>query len=296
LTGGRARTKTAKVKPLADVHVLFGSPIGRVLDFRCKDPDTGTPQYEYQPRYGVVFTRSGAYECRVGREVACVHSGLLLLDNAGTERVVKHYGELRDQCTDIEFEPALFEANEMGRAMRFSRLTLRATPQLEALHQLIIEASTGAAALPTLHVDLLLVDLLRVIQWTLHSTPDNQLRLDRKSREYYLGSIDRAKNFMRSRFREDISLAAIARVAGISPFHFSRVFKAFTGSAPHRYLVQLRLEHAGTFLRNTRLSVTEICFDSGFASLEHFLAMFRQRFGCTPRQYRTMSTTALMRR
>jgi AraC-like DNA-binding protein len=285
------------VQPTAKISVLYQSPIGRVLDFHCTEPPTARPQPEYQSEYGATFTKRGAYECRVGRQSACIHSGLLLLTNRDTERVVKHFGALRDDCIDITFVadlmPAMAREHRLVRPRKssvtggFKRLTLPVTSELEALQALIVTASTHRVGVTALEVDHLLLDLLRVIDKMLGGETVRATPLDRKSREFYLENIDRAKNFMRTRFPENISLAAVARVAGISVFHFSRLFKAFTGRAPHQYLLQLRLEHTRALLRNTRLSVTEICFVSGFASLEHFLAMFRSRYGLSPRQYRT---------
>jgi AraC family transcriptional regulator len=281
------------MEPLADVHVLYRSAVGRVLDFHCRQPGTGGAQREYQRHYGAVFTRKGAYECRIGKQSACVHSGLLLLDDAGTERVVKHYGMLRDECTNIEFSADLLRAANNRRRTGFTRFTLPMTAELESLHALILAAAKQGAVVPALRIDLLVLNLLRLIERMSGAPANQQSALDRKAREFYLENIDRAKNLMRTRFCENLSLGTVARVAGISVFHFSRLFKSFTGRAPHQYLIQLRLEHARILLRNTRLSVTEVCFASGFGSLEHFLAMFRQRYGLSPRRYRTVATANL---
>src|SRR5213593_506407 len=78
----------------------------------------------------------------------------------------------------------------------------------------------------------------------------------------------------------------LARVAHVSPAHFSRQFRATFGETPHRYLQRRRVERAMELLRETDCSVTEICFDVGFSSLGTFSRTFREIVGQTPSDYR----------
>ena len=72
-----------------------------------------------------------------------------------------------------------------------------------------------------------------------------------------------------ARSREPLDVPALARVAHVSPAHFSRQFRATFGETPHRYLQRRRVERAMELLRETDRPVTEICFDVGFNSLGH---------------------------
>lgn len=81
------------------------------------------------------------------------------------------------------------------------------------------------------------------------------------------------------------SIAEIARGAGISRFHFIRLFDHAFGTTPHRCRVDSRLARAKVLLaRGT--SVTEACFETGFASLGSFSTLFARRVGETPSAYR----------
>jgi AraC-like DNA-binding protein len=80
--------------------------------------------------------------------------------------------------------------------------------------------------------------------------------------------------------------AEIARHSHISVFHFSRLFKQFTSSNPYQFLIDVRLKHAALLLRNTSLPVTQICFESGFNSFEHFILSFSKHYGTSPSKYR----------
>lgn len=83
-----------------------------------------------------------------------------------------------------------------------------------------------------------------------------------------------------------LTLAELAAVAELSPFHFSRAFKAATGTAPHRYVVERRVARAERLMADRSLSLTEIGYASGFASQAHFSTMFRRLTGRTPTAYR----------
>ena len=78
----------------------------------------------------------------------------------------------------------------------------------------------------------------------------------------------------------------LARVAGVSKYHFARSFEAAYGLTPIRYLTRRRVERAQDLLRSANLTVTEICFLGGFSSLGSFSSRFTQLVGETPTAYR----------
>ena len=96
----------------------------------------------------------------------------------------------------------------------------------------------------------------------------------------------RAKDLADARYFEPLSVADLARVAGLSPAHFSREFRRTFGEAPHQYLLTRRLERAAALLRNTDRTVTEICFAVGLSSLGSFVTSFRRVHGVAPLAYR----------
>lgn len=98
--------------------------------------------------------------------------------------------------------------------------------------------------------------------------------------------IRRAVELMHAKLGEDLALDEIAAAAYLSPFHFARLFKKLTGSAPHAYLAALRATRAQTLLADTDLSVTEIAARVGYQSPSHFTKAFRQATGLTPRAFR----------
>jgi len=85
---------------------------------------------------------------------------------------------------------------------------------------------------------------------------------------------------------ESISLASLARLAGLSPFHFARAFRQSFGMPPHRYHTSQRIERAKTLLACPSQSVTNIAIDVGFAETSSFTKAFCKLAGMTPTQYR----------
>ncbi len=96
----------------------------------------------------------------------------------------------------------------------------------------------------------------------------------------------RARDTMDRAYSRPLDVAALARVAHVSPAHFSRQFRATFGESPHRYLQRRRVERAMELLRETGRPVTEICFDVGFGSLGTFSRTFRAVVGESPSAYR----------
>lgn len=78
----------------------------------------------------------------------------------------------------------------------------------------------------------------------------------------------------------------IARAAGISTFHFIRLFRACFGETPHQVRLEARLERAKWLLLHTRRSVTDICLEAGFSSVGSFSYTFSRRVGVSPARYR----------
>lgn len=84
----------------------------------------------------------------------------------------------------------------------------------------------------------------------------------------------------------DLKLEGLARVAGVTPSHFSRSFTAVIGESPRAYVERLRLERAAVLLVLRAASVLEIALDSGFQSHETFTRAFSRRFGVPPSRWR----------
>jgi AraC-like DNA-binding protein len=92
--------------------------------------------------------------------------------------------------------------------------------------------------------------------------------------------------FLDSAYQQPLSLEDLAAAAGLSRYHFVRVFRAVVGDSPHQYLIGARLRAAANRLLDTCEPVTAIALDVGFNDISHFNAMFRRTFGAAPGLWR----------
>lgn len=103
--------------------------------------------------------------------------------------------------------------------------------------------------------------------------------------------IQHALSYLHSRFRNNPSLSEVAEISGYTPNYFCDIFKKITGKTYNKYLNDLKLNFAKQLLLSSELLVTEICYASGFASLSHFLRLFKSVYGMSPQSMRISAPT-----
>jgi AraC family transcriptional regulator len=91
--------------------------------------------------------------------------------------------------------------------------------------------------------------------------------------------LDRIRDYILSNIGEPIEVAALAKIAGRSPFHFSRVFSRSVGVSPHRYIVHLRLQRALELARSGEAGLAEVAVRTGFADQSHLWRWVRRVHG-----------------
>jgi AraC-like DNA-binding protein len=101
-----------------------------------------------------------------------------------------------------------------------------------------------------------------------------------------LARLRRVRDRMDREYAQPLDVEALARDAHMSAGHFSRQFRAAYGESPYSYLMTRRIERAMALLRRNDLSVTEVCFEVGCASLGTFSTRFTELVGMSPGAYR----------
>jgi AraC family transcriptional regulator len=159
----------------------------------------------------------------------------------------------------------------------------------EALRSLICmmwaEASEGSPHGP-LYVEGLTIALVGLLLNRYSPGPNERKGIGVRAR---FSAIERSRlrEFIASELGGDMRVERLAFEVGMSPFHFSRVFKQAFGLSPHAYVVEQRIAAACTELRGNRdRSVAEIATGCGFSSQAHFIEVFRRRMGTTPGRWR----------
>ena len=100
--------------------------------------------------------------------------------------------------------------------------------------------------------------------------------------------VEEVRAYLEANMTRDVDIVSVARRVALSPFYLTRIFKGQYGIPPYRYLIRLRIDHATELLRESALTVTQICHRAGFNSLSHFITTFHRHVGMSPTQYRRM--------
>lgn len=174
---------------------------------------------------------------------------------------------------NVSLPIALFAENEMDDSAGFA---VGALDPLTA--ELIFALHAAEAAAPALYRESLAVMLAAQLN-------HHRIFADRATPGDI--RIDRALAFIDAHLAEDLPLAKLANVAGMSPFHFLRRFKAETGRAPHTYLTYRRLSRAREMIATTRTPIADIAWSLGFGDASRFSLQFKRQFGAPPSAFRT---------
>jgi AraC family transcriptional regulator len=100
--------------------------------------------------------------------------------------------------------------------------------------------------------------------------------------------LKRVLDYIEAHFAEDVALPDLAAEAGLSEFHFCRVFRATIGVSPYRFVTYRRIQEAQTRLEQSPSPLSEIALATGFESSAEFGQVFRNLTGLSPRQYRAL--------
>jgi len=98
--------------------------------------------------------------------------------------------------------------------------------------------------------------------------------------------LTRVEAYIKEHLAEGISVKQVAAAIGMSPYHFSRMFKQATGRSPYLYITMQRMECAKELLRNTERPLVDVAASVGFQTQGHFTHVFHKFTGMTPRVFR----------
>lgn len=109
----------------------------------------------------------------------------------------------------------------------------------------------------------------------------------------YLKQIQRGIDYIEVNLDFDITLAQVARAAGISQWHFQRIFKALSNETLKTYIRSRRLANSMDKLLDKKIRIIDIAISAGFESQTSFTRAFKKNFDMTPNEYRKSSNKSL---
>ena len=251
---------------------IFSSPSLSVIDYRCEAGPRDKPYWESHQNHSVAYVRKGGFGCRARGHVHELVAGSVLVGYPGDEYMCTHdHHGCGDECLSFQFTPEFVD-----------RLGGKAEPwragAVPPLAELMVLGERAGGDLGWDELGLLFAS--RFVE----------LLSDRKSKPQAVSAADRrraveAALWIDEHAREEIGLEDAAAEAGLSAFHFLRVFSKAIGVTPHQYLVRSRLRRAAKLLAERERSVTDIALDVGFADLSNFVRTFHRAAGVSPRRF-----------
>ena len=103
--------------------------------------------------------------------------------------------------------------------------------------------------------------------------------------------ITKAMRYLTDHIEQKPTVAELAALCNISEVYFRKQFKDYIGVSPCEYRNALRLSRAKSYLEYGEISVQEISYMLGYSTVSHFIKEFKQRYACSPLQYRKMKRT-----
>lgn len=276
----------------ADQRLLYSSEHYKIIDFRCQCGKGVISGWEPQDYFSFSYIRKGNYLYNIFRNSLDVFNGCFLIDKPGYEHSVKHIHEIPDECSIFRFDDDYYrivKKEYCNKEEKFFNnndihsILVKTGYETEYLYYAILRNIKNNS--PRLVIDDLVAELLHHILSSIFQN-NPHLGIPDALKRNHLSTLERAKDYIADNFENDITLNEIAGHCHVSPFHFSRIFRSFNSSSPYQYLMNTRLKNAELLLRSTGLSVTEICFASGFNNLERFSAAFKKKYFSSPRSFR----------
>ena len=136
-----------------------------------------------------------------------------------------------------------------------------------------------------------ILDMLTLIGRTNVYRTSHTREFPKDRRQDYVARFMSVCDYISDHISADITVEDLAEIAGFSKFHFSRLFKNFTGLSVHEYLITQRIAVAEQLLNQTDLLITDVAMNSGFGSISTFTRVFKERKGMTPSDYRAKASS-----
>jgi AraC-like DNA-binding protein len=250
-----------------------------VVDYRCSMGPGDTPFVEQHHCHSLSYVRNGSfgYDSR-----GCCHelvAGSVMVGHMGDEYICSHAHHVcGDECLSFQFAPAF--ADDIG--IRKDALHIGCVPPLPGLMvygELAQAAGRGDSDIGVDEAAILFIGrFIETISGKRQRTATATMRDRRRAVESAMWIDDNSD--------QPLDLETTAKAAGVSSFHFLRMFANVLGVTPHQYLVRARLRHAARLLADDTRSITDIAFDIGFGDLSNFVRTFHRAAGISPRRFR----------
>jgi AraC-like DNA-binding protein len=252
-----------------------------VSDFRCSAGPGDKPFAEQHRCHSISYVRKGSFGLRCRGKFSELVAGSVLIGHPGDEYTCTHDHVCGDECLSFFLDEELVESISDSHAVW---QTGSAPPlgELMVLGELAQAAADGFSNIGLDEVGQLLASrFVEMVSGKARKVGPNAARDRRRAVEAAL--------WIDANSHREIDLEDAAAQAGISAFHFLRLFAHVLGVTPHQYLVRSRLRHAARRLADDDSPITDIAYDVGFGDLSNFVRTFHLAAGTSPLRFRQAS-------
>jgi len=251
-----------------------------VFDVHCSAGPGDPAPPEVHRSFVLAYVRSGSFAVRTERGAHQLVPGAFMTGAPGEAYACSHEQGQGDTCLSFHLSPALVDALGGDRAAGWHAGGLAPEPELGMLAALGVAAAEGGTDISVEEAGLLLAD--RFLARCGASRPAWAPRVVDRRR-----AVETAL-WVEAHAHEPMHLTTLARRAGLSAFHFLRVFTRVLGVTPHQYLVAARLRRAALLLADPARPVTDVAYEVGFGDLSNFVRTFRRAAGVSPGRFRRL--------
>ena len=252
-----------------------------VTEFRCTAGPGDEPFAEQYPAHSISYVRKGSFGCHCRGRFHELVAGSILVGHPGDEYICTHDHVYGDECLSFFLSPELVEM--IGDDAAVWRIgAAPPLPELMVLGELAQTAADGSSDIGLDEVGHVFANRFVEVVSGRKQKPVTAMARDRRRAVEAALWID-------AHSHRPIGLEDAAEQAGISPFHFLRLFSEVLGVTPHQYLVRSRLRHAARRLADDDSAITDIAYDVGFGYLSNFVRTFHRAAGASPLRFRQAS-------
>jgi AraC family transcriptional regulator len=257
-----------------------------VQDVHCTAGPQDRPFEEVHACFSLAVVVEGTFRYRMGDTSTELAPGAVMLGNAGCAFECAHEHAVGDRCLSFHFAPAYWQtvvASVPG--VRHASFAAPRLPPLNSLAGLLadLEAARDEPGAPFEERGLTLAG---AVLTALGMGSDSGRAPTARVRKRVAEVVRHIEVKGHVLDETELSLAALARAAAMSPYHFLRTFRSVVGMTPHQFVLRTRLNRAALQLRRSDDAIADIALAVGFNDLSNFNRRFRSLFGMTPGTFR----------
>ena len=252
-----------------------------VSEFRCSAGPGDAPFTELHHGHSISYVRKGSFGLHCRSKFSELVAGSVLIGHPGDEYTCTHDHVCGDECLSFFLGEELVDSITDSSAI-WQIGAAPPLPELMVLGELAQAAADGRSDIGLDEIGQVLASrFIKVVSGKARKAGLDSPRDRRRAVETAL--------WIDANSHREIDLEDAATQAGISPFHFLRLFTGVLGVTPHQYLVRSRLRHAARRLVFDDSGITDIAYDVGFGDLSNFVRTFHRAAGASPLRFRQAS-------